>query len=120
MEQEYGHIKLPIEFIEQINVYMEQHKPEGFTTRVEVVKTALREFFKNGSTNYQPLSGEESKLQGGKKHEQMAEGTPTQPDNTGLDNAQGELHRADEKRVEDPTGKAGKIESMGGEDDPTS
>jgi len=116
MEQEYGHVKIPIELIKQIDTYMTQHRHEGFTTRVEVIKTALREFFKNGNKNYQPPSGEESKPQGGNKHEQMAKGTSTQPDSKGLDNAQGKSHRANEKRVEDQTGKAGKIESMGGED----
>ena len=114
MEQEYGHVKIPIELIKQIDTYMKQHKHEGFTTRVEVIKTALREFFKNGNKNYQPLeSGEE---RGEHKHEQMAERTSTQSNSSGLDNAQGESHRANEKRVEDPTGKAGKIESNGGED----
>ena len=114
MEQEYGHIKLPIEFIEQINVYMDQHKYEGFTTRVEVVKAALREFFKNGNKSYQPPgSGEERTIEGGNKHEQMAKETSTQPNGSGLDNAQGESYRAIETRVEDPKGKVG---SMGGED----
>ena len=61
MEQKYGHIKLPIEFYDQIDLYMEQHRLEGFTTRVEVVKAALREFFKNGNKNYQPKGDEESR-----------------------------------------------------------
>ena len=114
MEQKYGHIKLPIEFYEQIDLYMEQHRLEGFTTRVEVVKAALREFFKNGSKNYQPPeSGGERTIEGGNEHEQMAEKTSTQPNSKGLDNAQGESYRAVETRVEDPKGKIG---SMGGED----
>ena len=72
----------------------------------------------NGNANYQaPESGGERNPQGGNEHEQMAERTPTQPNTTGLDNAQGKSHRADEKRVEDPKGK---VESRGGEDDPTS
>jgi len=71
----------------------------------------------NGNKNYQPpKSGEER----GGSNEQMVEKTSTQPDSVGLDNAQGESHRANEERVEDPTGKAGKIESIGGEDAPTS
>jgi len=112
MEQKYNTIKLPTEIIDQVDLYMIRHRHEGFTTRVEVIKTALREFFKNGSKNYQPPSGEER----GGINEQMAERTSTQSDSSGLDNAQRESHRATKKRVEDPTGKAGKIESMGGED----
>ena len=119
MEQEYGHIKLPIEFIEQINVYMEQHKYEGFTTRVEVVKAALREFFKNGSTNYQPLeSGEERTIQGGRNEQMDTTKRPdTRMDPVRLSVDQREQKSTDESRVEDPTEK---IKSKGGEDDPTS
>jgi len=116
MEQKYGHIKLPIEFYEQIDLYMEQHRLEGFTTRVEVVKAALREFFKNGSKNYQPPeSGEERTNQGGNEHEQMAERTSTQSNSFRLDNATGKPHRANEKRMEDQTEE---IKSTGGEDVP--
>jgi bifunctional DNA-binding transcriptional regulator/antitoxin component of YhaV-PrlF toxin-antitoxin module len=65
--------------------------------------------------NYQPPeSGEE---RGERKHEQMAERTSTQSNGTGLDNAQGESHRANEKRVEDPKGE---VESRDGEDASTS
>lgn len=57
---------------------MDSHKYEGFTTRVEVIKTALREFFKNGNKDYHPEQkgemgtslegGEENPEKGGNKH----------------------------------------------------
>lgn len=90
----------------------------------DIVKTLIlndakkKDLLKTGNKNYQPLeSGEEKNPQGGNEHEQMAERTSTQSDSFGLDNAQGESHRANEKRVEDTTEK---IKSMSGEDDSTS
>lgn len=120
MEPKYNTIKLPIEIIYQVDRYMDSHKHEGFTTRVEVIKTALREFFKNGRTNYQPPeSGEERTIQGGNENEQMdtTERHDTRMDSVRLSVDQGEQEPADESRVEDPTEK---IKSTGGEDDPTS
>lgn len=60
MDKEYGHVKIPIELINQIDLFMDKYKHHGFTTRVEVIKTALREFFKNngGNKNYQTKSEE--------------------------------------------------------------
>lgn len=40
---------------------------------------------KNGNANYQPLSGEESKSQGGNKHGKMADRTTPEPDTKRLD-----------------------------------
>ena len=72
---------------------------------------------KNGNKNYQPPgSGEERTIQGGNKHEQMAEKTSTQSNSFRLDNATGKSHRANETRVGDQGEEAGKIKNIGGED----
>jgi hypothetical protein len=110
-------VQMPIGLISEVDEIIKQ-KSLGFRSRnefcVDCVRRIVRTYQNNNSNkNYQPPeSGEE---RGEHKHEQMAEKTSTKS-NTGLDNAQGKSHRADEKRLEDPTGKAGKIESMGGED----
>ena len=94
MEQKYNTIKLPIEVIYEVDRYMKSHKQDGFTTRVEVIRTALREFFKNGNKDYQPSeSGEERTIQGGNKHEQMANGTALEPNTKRLDDSKRESHK---------------------------
>lgn len=44
---EYASVKLPIRLAEQIDEYIQKHPHEGYTTRVEVIRLALREFLKN-------------------------------------------------------------------------
>lgn len=113
---EYVTIKLPKNIITEIDAFME--KTQSYTSRTDLIKNAVRDYFfkyDNGTRNYQPPeSGEE---RGEHKHEQMAEKTSTQSNSSGLDNAQGKSHRANEKRVEDP---AEEIKSRDGEDDPLS
>lgn len=115
-------VQMPIGLISEVDEIIKQ-KSLGFRSRnefcVDCVRRIVRTYNENNSNqNYQPLeSGEERNLQGGNKHEQMAERTSTQSNSSGLDNAQGESHRANEERVED---QAEKIESNGGEDGTTS
>ena len=81
---------------------MDRHKYEGFTTRVEVIKTALREFFKNGNKDYHPehkgemgtsLEGGEENPKGGNRNGQMADRTAPEPDSTRLDDPERESHK---------------------------
>lgn len=93
-EPKYNTIKLPIEIIYEVDRYMNSHKYEGFTTRVEVIKTALREFFKNGNKDYQPPEGdEERKSQGGNINGQMANETTPEPNTKRLDDSKRESHK---------------------------
>ena len=49
---------------------------------------------KNGSKNYQPPSGEERTIQGGNKHEQMADRTTPESDTKRLDDPERESHKS--------------------------
>jgi metal-responsive CopG/Arc/MetJ family transcriptional regulator len=44
---EYTTVKIPNQLINEVDTYMNTHKEEGFTTRVELIKTALRAFLNN-------------------------------------------------------------------------
>ena len=114
-------VQIPIGLLSEVDKIIEQ-KSLGFRSRNEFCVDCVRRIVriyqsKDSNNNCQPLSGEERTIQGGNEHGQMAEGTSTQPNTSGLDDTQRKPHRATEKRVED---KERKVGSIGGGDDITS
>lgn len=118
MEPKYNTIKLPTEIIYEVDRYMDTHKHEGFTTRVEVIKTALRNFLNNNSNkNYQPNDSEEKKMgisegdeertqpKGGTKHESLDNSgrspQETTSDTLRLHDKQNQPQRTDTTRTPD-------------------
>jgi len=69
----------------------------------------------NGNKNYQaPESGEERTIQGGNKHEQMADKTAPESNSKGLDDPEREPHKSNNEGTRN---KKQKIESIGGKDE---
>ncbi len=43
----YTSVKLPSDLVKQIDDYKVKHKKDGFTSRQEIIRIALRQFFNN-------------------------------------------------------------------------
>ena len=55
-ESELTAFRIPTPLVKQIETFKEEHKKEGYTTKAEVIRQAIREFigkYNGGNNNYQ-------------------------------------------------------------------
>ena len=50
-ETQWTTFKLPKPFVKTIDKFIEKHRHEGYNTRADVIKPALREFMANKNNN---------------------------------------------------------------------
>ena len=63
--QDLTAIKIPTELVYKIDEYMETNKQEGYTTRSELVKSAIRDFLNNnGNINKNTTNPQDGERRG--------------------------------------------------------